>query len=115
MHRAQEALHRDRMANHRKEEGRVLAAMGLIALEQKEPANAQEYLIEALEIAREVKDLGLQTRALNNLALSEGSVNGNYALAREYFEKSYQIARQIGDRVAEGFTLVNLGFAAGMQ
>jgi predicted ATPase len=115
MQRAQEALNRDRKAHHRKEEGRVLAAMGLIALEQKEPAHAQKYLIEALEIAREVKDLGLQTRALNNLALSEGSVNGNYALAREYFDESYQIARQIGDRVAEGFTLVNLGFAAGMQ
>ena len=115
MQRAQEALNRDRNANNRKEEGRALAALGLIALEQKEPTNAQKYLTEALEIAREVKDPGLQTRALNNLALSEGSVNGNYSLAREYFEESYQIAREIGDRVAEGFTLVNLGFAAGMQ
>ena len=115
MQRAQAALKRDRNANRRNEEGRVLAAMGLIALEQKEPANAQKYLIEALEIAREVNDPGLQTRALNNLALSEGTVNGNYALAREYFEESYKIAREIGDRVAEGFTIVNLGFAAGMQ
>jgi len=115
MQRAQEALNRDRNANNRKEEGRALAALGLIALEQKEPTEAQKYLTEALEIAREVKDPGLQTRALNNLALSEGSVNGNYSLALEYFEESYQIAHEIGDRVAEGFTLVNLGFAAGMQ
>ena len=115
MQRAQESLNRDRNAHNRKEEGRTLAALGLIALEQKEPTNAQKYLTAALEIAREVKDPGLQTRALNNLALSEGSVNGNYSLAREYFEESYQIAREIGDRVAEGFTLVNLGFAAGMQ
>ena len=115
MERAQRTLERDRAAGNQREECRVLAAMGLIALEQKEPANAQAYLIEALEIARKVKDPALQIRALNNLALAEGSVNGNYAVARQYFEESYQIARKIGDRVAEGFTLVNLGFAAGMQ
>jgi tetratricopeptide (TPR) repeat protein len=115
MQRAQSTLERDRAAGNQREECRVLAAMGLIALEQKEPANAQVYLIEALEIARKVKDPALQIRALNNLALAEGSVNGNYAVARQYFEESYQIAKKIGDRVAEGFTLVNLGFAAGMQ
>ncbi|MCI0554653.1 MAG: tetratricopeptide repeat protein, partial [Anaerolineae bacterium] len=115
MQRAQETLVRDRAVGNRKEEGRVLAAMGWIALEQKEPATAQKYLLEGLEIARQVKDPGLETRALNNLAMAEGSLNGNYALALEYYEKAYKIAREIGDRVAECFSLGNMGFAAGMQ
>jgi len=89
--------------------------MGLIALEQKEPANAQTYLIEALEIARELNDPSLETRALNNLALAEQSVNRNYVIAHQYYEQSYRIARTIGDRNAECFTLVNLGYISGLQ
>jgi class 3 adenylate cyclase/tetratricopeptide (TPR) repeat protein len=115
MQRSQETLIRDQAAGNRKEECRILNVMGLIALEQKEPAHAHKYFVEALEIARELKDPGLEVRALNNLALSEGSVNGNYVLAQEYYEQSHNITREIGDRTAEGFTLVNLGFVAGMQ
>ena len=115
MQRARATLHRDRSAGNRREECRILTSMGLIALEQKEPAKAREYLVDAMEIAREIKDPGLEARALNNLALSEGSVNGNYALARQYYEQSYKIASEIGDRVAEGLGLGNLGFSAGMQ
>jgi tetratricopeptide (TPR) repeat protein len=115
MKRALDTLERDRVAGNRKEEGRVLTVMGLIALEQKEPASAEKYLIEALKIAREIKDPGLEARALNNLAMSEGYVNGNYELAREYYEKYYKISREIGDRVSESNSLGNLGFAAGMQ
>ena len=115
MQRAEETLMRDQAARNRKEECRILNVMGLIALEQKEPASAQKYLIEALELAREIKDPGLEARVLNNLALSEGSVNGNYELASDYYEKSYKIAREIGDSVAEVFSLGNMGFAAGMQ
>ena len=115
MQRAQETLIYDQTVRNRKEECRTLNIMGLIALEQKEPAHAQKYLIEALEISREIKDPSLEVRALNNLAIAEGSVNGNYALAREYYEKSYKIAREIGDSIAEVFSLGNIGFAAGMQ
>jgi len=115
MSHARATLIHNQSAGNRKEECRTLNIMGLIALEQKEPAKAQRYFIEALEIARELRDLSLEARALNNLALSEGSVNGNYVLAREYYELSYKLTREIGDRTAEGFTLVNLGFATGMQ
>ncbi|MDQ3006374.1 MAG: tetratricopeptide repeat protein, partial [Chloroflexota bacterium] len=115
MQRAQETLIYDQAVRNRKEECRTLNIMGLIALEQREPAHAQKYLIEALEISREIKDPSLEVRALNNLAIAEGSVNGNYALAREYYEKSYKIAREIGDSIAEVFSLGNIGFAAGMQ
>jgi len=115
MRRAQRTLQHDREHGNRKEECRILTSMGLIALEQKEPAEAKKYLVEALDIARDINDSGLEARALNNLALAEGSVNGNYMLARQYYEQSYKIARAIGDITAEGMTLANLGFTAGLQ
>lgn len=115
MQRAQHTLERNRVRGNRKDEARVLTIMGLIALEQKEPASAQKYLIEALKIAHELNDPSLETRALNNLALAEQSVNRNYVIAHQYYEQSYRIARHIGDRNAECFTLGNLGYIAGMQ
>lgn len=115
LQRAQDTLARNRAVGNRKDEARVLTIMGLIALEQKEPASAQTYLIEAVEIARTLNDPSLEARALNNLALAEQSVNRNYVLAQQYYERSYRIARDIGDRNAECFTLGNLGFIAGMQ
>jgi len=89
--------------------------MGWIALEQKEPAHAKSYLIKSLEISRELKDRSLEARALNNLALSEGSVNGDYSIAHDYYQQAYEIVREIGDRNAEGLALENLAFVAGMQ
>ena len=99
----------------RLDEASALTLMGLIALEQKDPTIAHEYLEDGLLIAREVKNRRIEMYALNNLALSEGSVKGNYALAGEYFEQTYRIAKEIGDHYGEGFALANLGFAAGMQ
>ena len=115
MHRAQRTLERDRAAGNRREEGRVLAAMGWIALEQKEPTTAHHYLLEALKIAKELKDSGLEARALNNLAMAESSVNGDHARARQYYEQSYKLTREIGDRHSESVALGNLGFVAGVQ
>lgn len=115
MRQAKTLLGQVGVSNDRREQGQILSVMGLIALDQKEPANAVKYIVEALEIAREVKDRSLEVVSLNNLALAEGSVNGNYAVARTYYEQSYMISREIGDRNAESFTLGNLGFAAGMQ
>jgi tetratricopeptide (TPR) repeat protein len=115
MQRAQNTLKHIRNVGNRREEARVLSAMGLIALEQKEPAAAESYLVKALEIAREIKDRSMELKALGNLAMCEGAVKGNYAIARHYYEQDYGIAREIGDRNAEGVALENLGFAAGMQ
>lgn len=115
MRRAQAAFERVRFTGNRREEARVLTSMGLIALEQKEPAHAQKYLVEALAIAREIKDLSLQARTLNNLARFEETVQRNYVLARDYYEQSYRLTRDIGDRSAECLALGNLGFVAGMQ
>jgi tetratricopeptide (TPR) repeat protein len=115
MQRAQAALKQIQTTVDRKQRARILTTMGLIALEQKEPSRALNYLNEALQLARELKDLGLETRALNNLAKAEESVNRNYVLARAYYEETYRLARDIGDRNAQSFSLSNLGFVAGVQ
>jgi len=112
---AKKTLERDRRAGNRKEISRILSAMGWIALDQNQPTAAQGYLLESLEIAREIKDPGLEARALNQLAMLEGSVNGNYALALEYYEICYKLSREVGDRFMEVGALANMGFAMGMQ
>ena len=68
-----------------------------------------------MEIAREVKNLDVESKALPNLAMAEGFFNGNYALAREYYEQSYQISLKIGNQAEVGSSWANLGFVAGMQ
>lgn len=93
----------------------MLNTMGLIALEMKTPAMANTYLDEALTIAREVKNMDVESKALNNLAMAEGSLNGNFALARRYYEKSYDLSLKIGDINGISTSLVNLGFITGMQ
>ncbi len=115
MQRAQNTLRRVRKAANRKEEARVLNGMGLIALEQKEPAAAESYFVEALKISREIKDRSMELKALGDLAMCESAVKGDYAIARHYHEQVYSIAREIGDRNAEAIALQNLGFTAGLQ
>lgn len=110
----QESLRLARVLGDRRQLGRVLTAIGLVAFEQKEPAAAEDYLVEALDIAHELKDRHLRSRALNNLANFEIAVRGDYAQAHEYYRQALEIARAIGDRNAEVFSLGNLGFAASM-
>ena len=115
MRQAQIGLQLARRFQRRADEARTLTVMGLIALEQKEPRRAYQYLEASLLMARELNERRLESYALNNLALSEGSVEGNYVLAAKHYEEAYRIAREIGDRYQEGLTLTNLGFAAGMK
>ncbi|HEU0294133.1 MAG TPA: AAA family ATPase [Anaerolineales bacterium] len=115
MQQAQVGLQLARRFLRRADEARTLTVMGLIALEQKDPRGAHQYLEASLLTARELNERRLECYALNNLALSEGSVQGNYALAAKHYEEAYKMAREIGDRYQEGTTLVNLGFASGMQ
>ncbi|MEP7135338.1 MAG: adenylate/guanylate cyclase domain-containing protein [Chloroflexota bacterium] len=109
------ALQLARSSDRRVDEARVLTLMGLVALEQKNPGLAHAYLEDSVHIAREMKERRLEAVALNNLAVSEGSIKGNYALAGEYYEQVYMIAKETGDRYQEGIALGNLGFVAGMQ
>jgi tetratricopeptide (TPR) repeat protein len=110
-----ETLELARNAGDRRQLGRVLTSLGVTAFEQKEPANAESYLVEALDIAHELKDRSLQTRALHNLALFELHVNGDPGRAHEYYRQALTISRAIGDRNSEVFNGGNLGVTAGMQ
>jgi tetratricopeptide (TPR) repeat protein len=89
--------------------------LGLVAYEQEEPATAENYLVEALQIANNLKDRNLASRALNNLAMFEAGVHGDYEQAHDYYLQTLEIAREIGDRAAETFSLGNLGFSAGLM
>lgn len=114
MQHGQEALGLSRLAGNRKEEGRILTAIGLVALETNEPGSAIGYLEEAVAIAREVGDPSLEMKALINLAKAEGSLTGNYAHARSLYEYAHKLGRMVGDRHFESASLINMGFAAGM-
>lgn len=114
MQRARSVLERVRALGNRIEECRILNIMGWIALEKKEALLTKQYLKEALEIAREMKSPDVESKALNNLAMAEGSLNGNYALAREYYEQSYKISQMTGDQNNVIASLANLGYVAGM-
>jgi tetratricopeptide (TPR) repeat protein len=115
MSQASVGLQLARSSRRRVDEAKVLTMMGLIALEQKDPGQAHKYLEDSVAIAREMQERKLEAYALNNLAISEGSVKGNYKLAMEYYEQSYKIAKELGDRYSECNALANLGFTAGMQ
>ncbi|MBK9926947.1 MAG: tetratricopeptide repeat protein [Anaerolineales bacterium] len=115
MQHAKEALKRDRRVGNKREISRMLSAMGWIALDQNQPTEAHAYLVEALELAREIKDPALEARALNQLALLESSVNGNYALAQTYLDVCRLLAHKVGDRYMESGALGNLGFVMGAQ
>lgn len=114
MQLGQDTLSLARSTGDQRQLSRVLSAIGLVALEQKEPASARDYLVEALELAHSLKDRNLESRALNNLAIFEASVNGDHGRAQGYYKQVLDIARAIGDRNAENFALGNLGFTAGM-
>jgi tetratricopeptide (TPR) repeat protein len=115
MQRARSTLERAQALMNRNEECRILNIMGWIAFEQKESFRAIKYLAEALAIAREVKNLDVEAKALNNLAMAEGSLNGNYALAREYHRQASSLFQETGDRHGLGHSYANLGFVAAMQ
>jgi tetratricopeptide (TPR) repeat protein len=115
MQLALETLELARSSGDRRQLGRVLAQVGLVAFEQKEPAGAGEYFVDALHIAEELKDRKLQTRAFNNLAMFEAGVNYDYARAQKYYRKTIDVAREIGDITTESMAFGNLGFVAGLQ
>lgn len=115
MQKAKEGLRQARIVGRRHQEGSILNSMGMIAMEQNEPASAQSYFEQALVIAQEFHDRRLETMAINNLGNSAGFVRGDYSVARSYYEQAHTIVQEWGDRSAEGLVLANLGWAAGMQ
>lgn len=115
MQKAKEGLRQARMTGRRHQEGSILNSMGLIAMEQNEPASAQNYFEQALVIAQKFRDRRLENMVINNLGNVAGFMRGDYSAARGYYEQVHAIVREWGDRFAEGLVLANLGWAAGMQ
>jgi tetratricopeptide (TPR) repeat protein len=95
-------------------EGYILISMGLIAIEQKEPLHAQEFLDRALVIARQTGDRRLEARAWGNLGNFAGLVLQDYMLAREYIERVLGLSRLLGERTQEALVLSNIGWVLGM-
>ena len=112
---ALETLKLARAEGDHRQLGRVLAQVGFVAFEQSEPAAAGEYFSEALQIADALKDRKLQTRVFINLAMFEAGVNGDLGKAEQYYRKTIEVAREIGDRTSESTAYGNLGFVAGLQ
>jgi len=115
LRRANEGLKQMRRAGKTLDEGRMLSSMGLVALEQNDSGAARRYLEQALEIARKLENLELQGKVLNNLANAAGFIEGDFTLARDYYEQAYTKVHQRGDRYGEGLIILNLGWCAGMQ
>jgi predicted ATPase len=95
-------------------ESRLLNLLGMIALEQENLPEAQDYYKRSLRIAKEIGNLRNQAMPLNNLG-NEALTEGNFSAAQEYYERSLKLARKIGDQAGEGLVLGNLGYIAGIQ
>ena len=115
MQQATEGLMLARKLGIKLEEGQSLNTMGLIALEQKNPADAQEHLSAAVTIAHDTGDLLLEAKALSNLANLLGLVQGDFRQARDHYEQVYRVFHERGDRYREGMASGNLGWCAGME
>ena len=100
--------------NHRGEESGLLNVLGLIALDQRDAAEALVYFEKSLVIAREIADRAREAKILNNLANTFGNT-GEYEAASENYAKALVIAREMGDRRGEGLVLGNLGWIASIQ
>lgn len=111
---AQDGLDLAQAARNLLKQGSITNSMGLIALEQRDPALGRGYFELALSIARNVSDQKLEAQCLNNLGNSAGFVQGDYSAAMKYYDQANIIFRERGDRSSEGMTLNNLGWAAGM-
>lgn len=108
--RQSEGLELAQTLKNRVEEGRSLTALGLILLESHQPARAVERMEQAVDIAREVGDRVLESRALGNLANAAAYVLRDYIAAREYYKQAERLAVELGDRFGEGVEKANIGW-----
>ena len=84
--------------------------LGLITLEQEGPEKAKHYQEKALGIARKIKDGYLEGKALNNLALTVGTAQGDHHAAQQYFEQALAVFHEEGNQRGKGLALINLGW-----
>jgi tetratricopeptide (TPR) repeat protein len=96
-------------------EGYILNAMGLIAIDQSDPAAGQVYLEQALSLARSTGERRLEAQTLANVGTSAAYARQDFDAARACFEACFRIMHERGERSGEATSLGNLGWAAGLQ
>jgi predicted ATPase/class 3 adenylate cyclase len=68
----------------------------------------------AIDLARQIKDLEIESQGLQNLGFVARN-QGDYAQAREYFEQALRLYQEMGDRPGEAAALGNLGGICSVQ
>ncbi|NET08396.1 MAG: CHAT domain-containing protein [Symploca sp. SIO2B6] len=110
--------------NNREGEALILGNLGAIYAQQKDYTQAQSYYQQSLAIAQDINDQESQAYNFQNLGSSYYTQSVDYYLqgkisqsqaqeyvrkAREDFQNSLAIAKEINNRRLEGEVLVNLG------
>lgn len=104
----EESLAIDRTIGNRKGEGRTLARLASLALNEGRTLEANAQHEAALAIHREVDDRRAEGITLGNLGLALHE-QGRLDEASLALEASLQIHREVGNRRSEGIVLGNLG------
>ena len=86
----------------------ALNASGAAAAREGDYATAEPIFTEALELAREARDLDLKALSLDNLA-SVAQVMGLHQQAEDYYRESLLLSREAGNESQVALNLNNLG------
>jgi hypothetical protein len=93
---------------------RALEAMAGVALARGELSTARPLLEERLGICRRLGTTSLLIHALGGIGHLERE-EGNYALARAYYQESLVLRHEVGDKWALAQSLEDLAVLAGRQ
>ena len=110
LRRLEEELVAYRKAGSRKDEARVLNAIGIARLDAGDARMAGRDFEAALSLYRQLGDRRGEGNAIGNLGLAHADL-GDARRAIAFYEKQLVIVREIGDRRGEGNALENLGSA----
>lgn len=104
---ADEILSRSDAAGYTLGKGRGLNMKGWCYWRLGEYEDAREVLNDAYDIAREVKNKGLETRVLNNFAAVYRDL-GDLVRGLNYLDKALQLIEESGDLKAQAVTLASI-------
>jgi tetratricopeptide (TPR) repeat protein len=90
--------------------GRVLHARFLVDRAAEDPAELEAFE-RGLAVAERLGDRGLEAQALFWVGLVHQVVRGDHVAGTPYFERSYELAHELGDTVTMSYAVRHLGFA----
>ncbi|MGB3534525.1 MAG: tetratricopeptide repeat protein [Microcoleaceae cyanobacterium] len=91
------------------EKARILTVLGYSQQWMGNPQKALDFHKEALELSRQTQDRTCEVANLNHLSRLNWQ-NNDYNSAINQAQRSLILARQIGDKKGESYSLVSLGF-----